>query len=277
MVYLYETDNKSIKEYMRYVPLEQAQKVGFMIDTSVYAIEEDDVPAGAVLVKQVKDTLVIKSIEADEDRDSISFYSEVISELSYIAHEQGCEYISAKVIPTRSSNLYRTLNAHNNTKKLEEVGYLEFKLGSVKNAKRLQVKSKSTIPLSYCFPNEIKEFMNRPGNVYADSNFDRSIYDEDVSCVFLENKKPAAVLLVRKIDDTTLGITRLISLAKDKTAILYLMAFSIKAAIKKYGKDTTVKTAVANERLTPILEIVLDLEIERREEITISLDFIRDM
>lgn len=266
-------DDSTIDKYRGFIPYDLApllQEEG----TVVFGINYE-VPIGVAILEDNGGGL-LRYIYILEEYRGIGLGTEAVREILFCMHFCMQDQIRVRIVPGRCPQLYSILKTYNPQVQQDEIGYLDFRAGDTKSAKRLQMSTANVVQLNNCLEREIYELKNLFESKqirYMPSKFEMKDYEQRVSCVYMENHKAVALLLAKRTDQG-MFVDYMASLAKDKTAIIKMMAYGISKTCELYGNDCMIHAAIVNENLTTILEIVLEKDIERQETLTVDLSFI---
>lgn len=269
-------DNSTIDSYRKYIPYDLAPLLEEET-TVVFGIYNEE-PAGVAIIEE-NDGCSLRYIFIEEDLRQSGIGTQAVREILFCMHFCMQRQLKVRIVPRRNPELYSILMEYSPAVEHSETGYLDFTAGAVKAAKRLQMSTKNVIPLKNCLDRELtalKNLFESKHIKYMPADFRDEDYDEEVSCVYMENNKAVAVLLAKK-DTNRICVDYMASLAVDKTAIIKMMAYGISKISELYGDDYDIHAAVVNENLTTILEIVLEVDIDRQETLIIDLSFIDHM
>lgn len=266
-------DENTLDAYKKFIPYNLAYLT--QDKTSVIFGIFFDEPVGIAIIEE-NEGCYLRYMYILEQYRNIGLGSRAFREIAFCMHFCNQREINVNLAPKHNPQLYSILKEYNPKIEYGETGYLDFSVDEVKKAQRLQLSTQNVIPFKNCLDRELLELKNQfviKQTNYMPVDFSRSRYDQNLSCVYMENNKAVAVILARK-ESEGVFVDFMASFAKDILAIIKMMAYGISVIDKLYGGDCRVYAAIANENLTTILEIVLETEIDRQEKLTVDLSFI---
>ena len=248
-------------------------------DVQFWGVEESGIPCGAAVLSGEPGILTLQYMYMDEVFRKEGRGTKFLAELLHNAYHAGKREFRVRLIPGAYPEFEKLLNGYPFRREEERIGNFSCTLEELSQIKYFQGGFGSVESLSVCTNEELSPFYQKVIAREADlveMPLNKNDYLADCSAVFMDQGKPAGLLLVKEDGEGAVTIPLLVSLSKNLAAPIEMMRFSVQEGSRCYPPDTVCSFAVIDEALFQALEKLGMNFAKKRQRYTIELSYFAD-
>ena len=280
MFFLSNINEKNYIFYKDLIPKDIMEEVMEDRYSLIFGIEAYDTACGAVAVRLTRPEAQILWYYIDPGFRGQGIGSDIFIQLtSILYYNYDIDYVSMELYAGADPKLRRLFYGYEAT--YEDLRSCSFSttVGRLYNCPKLSGHAKHCISfreLDDAGLYDLSKKLRQNGMEFIEFPIKKEDYLSDVSAVYMADDKPAGILLVKKRGQDV-EIPFLASLSKDPRAIMEMMCFTRKAAVR-LGEDTVISMNLVDPRFVAVLKNILDMDDEEDgfvhgTRITLPLDY----